>query len=87
MFLQYAFIQNKWLWFHILAGGILAKIFLNWVDSYSTVILIGVVALAWEVREFVTKDVEEIYESKKRFFMDAAGDIIGAVVMALIVIV
>jgi len=86
MFFKYAFLENRWLWFHLLAGGILAKFLLAYLDSTTTLALIVVASFAWEVVELVTRNVEQIYGSKKRFFMDAAGDIIGAVVMAAVVV-
>ncbi|APF20385.1 hypothetical protein Calab_1465 [Caldithrix abyssi DSM 13497] len=85
---KYAVYQNKWLWFHILGGGILAKlalaIFKNGQIAMEIVLL---VAVLWEIFEYFKDDVEKIYGSKKRFFLDALGDIAGAALMAFIIIV
>ena len=62
-------------------------IFLLWFDSITAFVLTIVLAIAWEVFEFSTQDVEKIYGSKERYFMDAAGDIIGTAIAALIIVV
>jgi len=76
-FINLAFVQNRWLWFHMLAGGILAHIIPLWA--------ILLLAIGWEVFEYFTSDVEKIYRSKSRFFLDAFGDIMGALIIAIIV--
>ncbi len=86
MFYKYAFLENRWLWFHFLAGGILAKLLLPHLNPVTVLVLIFVASLTWEVIELVVRNVEQVYGSKKKFFMDAAGDIIGAVVMAAVVV-
>ncbi len=86
MFIRNAFIDNKWLWFHMLGGGIIARILLGLTTPVTALIVVLLIAIAWEVLEFVTRNVEDIYGSKSRFFMDAAGDISGAAVMAALVI-
>ena len=87
MFFKYAFLENRWLWFHLFAGGVLAKFLLTKVDPVTTLVLVLVASITWEVLELIVRDVEQIYGSKKRFFMDAAGDIIGGVIMAAVVVV
>jgi len=77
-FINLAFVQNRWLWFHMLAGGILAHIIPLW-----TILLL---AIGWEVFEYFISDVEKIYGSKRRFFIDAFGDIVGALIVAIIVL-
>jgi len=77
-FIKYAFIDNKWLWFHMLSGAILAHIIPLWA--------IFALAIAWEVFEYLTSDVKKIYGSFSRFFLDAFGDVFGAVFMAVLVI-
>lgn len=77
-FLKYAFLWNQWLWFHILASG-LAAIFLPfWV--------VVAAAFAWEIVEYLFQDIGKIYGSKFRFFADAFGDITGAIINALLII-
>lgn len=86
MFIKYMFLRNTWLWVHILAGGILVKILSHWFSAGVSVALLIVLAIAWEALEFITTKVENIYGTKQRFFLDALGDILGAVAMAAIVV-
>jgi len=76
-FIKYAFIDNKWLWFHILSGGVLALFIPIWA--------VLSLAILWEFIEYITTDVDRIYGSFKRFFLDAFGDVFGALAMAVIV--
>jgi hypothetical protein len=77
---------NKWLWFHILGGGILTKLFLIWFTAQTSVLLVLLVAVLWEVYEALKDDVEKIYGTKKRFYKDALQDIAGALIMSLVVV-
>ncbi|NOY60446.1 MAG: hypothetical protein GXO75_16160 [Calditrichaeota bacterium] len=86
-FFKYAFLQNRWLWFHILAGGALAKISLQYLLARDAVAVVVALAIFWEIMESLRPDIEKIYGSYLRFFYDAVGDIVGAVAMALIVII
>ena len=86
MFFEHAFKRNQWLWFHILAGGLATKIFLQWLSPQLTLGAVLGLAIAWEVIEFFAVDVEKVYGDKKRFFSDAVGDIIGAVAISAIMI-
>ncbi|OPX32314.1 hypothetical protein B1H10_07705 [candidate division KSB1 bacterium 4484_188] len=86
MYIKYMFLRNSWLWIHILAGGILVKILSQWFSAGVAVVLLIVLAIAWEALEFIISKVEENYGSKERFFLDALGDIIGAVTMGIIVV-
>ena len=78
--------NNTWLWFHILGGGILAKIALIWLQPQLAVITVLGIAILWEVFEYIKDDVEKIYGSKKRFYKDALQDIFGALIMAIVVV-
>ncbi len=86
MFFEYAFQQNKWLWFHMLAGGIAIKIFMNWLQPTHALGAVLALAVIWEILEYVVVDIEKNYGSKQRFFADATGDILGALAVAAIVI-
>ena len=77
--------KNTWLWFHILGGGILAKIALIWLVPQLAVTAVLVIAILWEIYEYIADDVEKIYGSKKCFYKDALQDIAGAVLMAIVV--
>ena len=78
--------KNTWLWFHILGGGVLTKIFLIWFTGQVTVLLVLAIAVLWEVFEFIKDDVNKIYGSRKRFYLDAIQDIAGAVIMGLVIV-
>lgn len=72
-FLRNAFYENHWLWFHVLAGGTLAKLIPVWQ--------VALIALLWEVGEYFLSP----FGRSEKFFADAFGDVFGAVLMALIV--
>lgn len=80
------FTNNKWLWFHILGGGIIAKVALIWLPPPLALCLTFVIALIWEIIEYNISNTNQVYGSQKRFFGDALGDIFGACFMALIVV-
>ena len=86
IFWKYAFVDNKWLWFHFFAGGIAAKILLSWIIPGLVVGYIATAAFLWELMELFTQDIDKVYGSHKRFFLDASGDILGAVLMAIVVV-
>lgn len=79
--------KNVWLWFHILAGGIGAKLFNLFLSPNHSVGLVLVIAMLWEVFEYVKDDVKAIYGSKKAFFIDAIQDVAGALIMAVVVVI
>ena len=84
---EYMIYKNKWLWFHIMAGGFLAKIlFLIFKNGQLAVDIVIALAILWELLEYLKNDIIKIYGNKKRFFLDSLGDIVGAVIMAIIVI-
>ncbi len=85
---KYAVYQNRWLWFHIIAGGFLARLIVHFFHNgqLAVDVVLGL-AIVWEIFEYFKDDVEKIYGSKKRFFLDALGDIAGAVVMAIIMVI
>jgi hypothetical protein len=85
--LNKALLENRWLWFHILAGGMAAKLIHLWFDEYFTFGVVLAAAIGWEVYEGLTSDLSAIYGSDENFVYDAVGDIFGAVIMCLIVIV
>jgi hypothetical protein len=45
-----------------------------------------VLAVVWEVYEYLKDDVSAIYGSKKAFFVDAVQDVFGALLMAIVVV-
>lgn len=76
-FLRYAFLENRWVWFHGLAGGSLALFLPLWA--------IFALAIVWEVLEYVLSDIDKIYGSFSRFFLDSTGDVMLALAFAVIV--
>ena len=87
------FTNNTWLWFHILGGGLLAK-FCEWAywhkirkyDSRQLAVLtVLAIAIAWEVLEY-SLGIQAYNNDFKRFLLDAFGDIMGAFIMAVIVV-
>lgn len=79
--------MNRWLWVHILGGGCFGYLFNQFFTAQISVSCVIGVAFLWEVFEYIKDDVEKIYGSKKRFYLDAIQDIAGAVVMAIIVVI
>lgn len=84
---KYAIYENKWLWFHVMAGGFLSRLIIHFFHSgqLAVDIVLGL-AVVWEILEYFKDDVEKNYGNKKHFFLDALGDIAGAVAMAIIVV-
>lgn len=86
-FLYDGIIRNKWLWFHMLAGAFSAKIlqFFGLADNL-IILIILFFSILWEVIELFTSDINRIYGNHRRFFLDAIGDVFGALIMATIVL-
>lgn len=86
-FIRDAFLNNRWLWVHIGGGGLLAKLAFVFSPAASHALLtVLIVALLWELTEFLTTNVDETYGSRTRFFADSFGDVLGALAMAVIVV-
>ena len=80
--------DNCWAWFHILFGGIGAKVFLQFTDKWNALLFVFLITILWEVFVKVggKQGMIDIYGSLERWAYDSAGDILGANLMALIVI-
>jgi nitrogen fixation-related uncharacterized protein len=79
--------NNRWLFVHMLGGVIAGKVAL--MIHMPALIAIGVVllvALLWEVYEWRIEDQEAIYGSKLNASFDALGDILGAVICCIVVV-
>jgi hypothetical protein len=95
-FLQWGLCQNRWGWFHALAGGIGYLIFTEWLFNYSAFagfIWVLLLATLWEAVEWGTNTafyggLNQNYGTNglERFLYDAAGDILLAISVALLVI-
>ena len=90
--LCWGFCGNYWEWFHLLAGGSIAKIADIWLSGLLSVIIVFVIAVIWERIEFKVECkgdweiVKKIYGSVERYWYDTAGDIILAGLCAILVI-
>ena len=83
---------NVWAWFHILAAGTGAKIFLQYNDDKWQVLLaVFLITIGWEIYEFITDGgvagMIKIYGSLERWFYDSLGDVVGANFMAYVVVI
>jgi hypothetical protein len=90
-FLEWGLNGNVWIWFHMLFGGIGARVgeALGYSDL-KTLIIIFLCAVGWEVVEFIIdggiEGMIKIYGSLERWAYDCAGDVLGALIMALMVV-
>ena len=89
--LDWGFNGNVWVWFHILAGGIGAKLALFWFNKVEACLVILFLALGWEVIEYFIDGGKagmiKIYGSLERWVYDCLGDVIGAVIISIVVVV
>lgn len=87
--IRWMFFENVWLWLHIFAGGVVARLLLWWGiwQPVTAILIVFGFAVWWELLELVYGNIKEKYGSRTHFFADAAGDILGAVAMAVIVVI
>ena len=85
-FLKEMTVGNVWLWFHILGAGILAKIGIIFLPALITVLIIFAIAIIWEIIELYVQGTK-VYGNTKIWFADSLGDVLGAVLMALVVVI
>ena len=92
-FFDMAIKKNHWLWFHCLAGFVLTWIFLKgfWVlpkfTDHGAVVTVFLIAFVYELLEFGYKSILKKWDNpdyKRRFPVDAAIDIIGALICSFI---
>jgi len=88
--LEYGFLQNRWLWFHMLAAGVIAKLLLAFKVAPNHVFgVVLALAALWELVEW-SKEYTEGFPSygndSSRFFLDAVGDVVGALFITFIVV-
>ena len=84
--LKHGFLHNQWLWFHILGAGVLFRVASIWLTNQQAFIAVAGIAVSWEIYEYFSSDIEKIYGNKKRFYLDAFGDIAGAILIMLIMV-
>jgi len=81
---------NTWVWFHILGGGILARVLMIWFSDIQTLLIVSAVALLWEVFEFFLdggiEGMIHIYGSFDRWFWDSVGDVLGTIFCAFLIV-
>ncbi len=87
--INYGFGQNEGIWIHIIGASILAKIIRIRFSYIATIIIVFFIAVLWEIIEIYIETptmtaVLSIYGTYARYLYDTAGDIIGAVVIAII---
>lgn len=91
--IEYGFCQNKFLWFHINAAGILLKglLFFN-IEKWLALSITIVVAIIWEIIEYYlenggdNKKIKQNYGSIEIWKYDTTGDVLGVLIMLLIMI-
>ena len=74
----------------MMAGAIGAKLGLIWFSKWESLAIIILLAIGWEVIEFFWDGGKEgmvhVYGSLKIWFYDVLGDVVGAGLMAFVVI-
>ncbi len=89
-FLDWGLNGNVWIWFHMLGGAVGARIGIEFFSATRVLIAILILTLLWEVFEFIFdggfEGMIKIYGSLERWKYDSIGDIIGAMVMAMLVV-
>jgi hypothetical protein len=88
-FINYGFGQNEGIWIHIIGAAILSKIIRIKYSYLTTTLLIFLIALVWEIIEFYIEtpnisSMVAIYGTIARYTYDTCGDILGALIIAII---
>lgn len=84
--INFLFVKNVYLWFHILMGGVGARIINHWKSKIDTLLIVFFISFAWEIYEMFVEGTSKVYGTTFRWALDSIGDIIGAVFMAFIVL-
>lgn len=87
--INYGFGQNEGIWIHIIGSAILAKIIRIRFSYLATIISVFLIVVLWEVIEIYIETPTmtatlSIYGTYARYLYDTAGDIIGAILIAII---
>jgi len=89
--LKWGFNGNVWIWFHMLFGGIGARIGIEFLSVTYTLLVVLTLALIWEVIEFIvdggTEGMIKIYGSVERWEYDSLGDVLGTMAIAVLAVV
>lgn len=84
--IKQGFCQNYWLWFHIFSAAILTRFFNLFLNKLLTVLVILSIAIIWEIIEYKVEGISA-YKNKEKWAYDTAGDILGAVIISLIMLI
>ncbi|MBT4147481.1 MAG: hypothetical protein HOE45_11525 [Gammaproteobacteria bacterium] len=89
-FFKWGLFGNTWAWFHIAGGAVGAKIAQCFLDEANTLLVMFGLVILWEVFEFILdggiEGMKKIYGSLERWFYDSLGDVVGAMLMAIVVV-
>lgn len=90
-FFKYGFMQNEMIWAHMIVSGVLARLLKMVVPGYLAILIILVVAVGWEIVEArietpTRERVVQVYGSVERYRYDTAGDLVGALLVAALVV-
>lgn len=89
--LVWGFCQNYWVWFHAIAAGILTRILQSILsNSWAIVIIVAIMAFAWEAIEYqfeTNRNPADVYGTRERWAYDSLGDIIIAIIVAIMIVV
>jgi hypothetical protein len=71
-----------------MAGGLFAKILNIWFGTVAVINIILFCAIVWEIFEyfFEVRKLPYNHSYRNNFFLDACGDVFGALLMAIIVV-
>jgi hypothetical protein len=85
--LQLMTTKNSYFGYHVLGGGI-GGVILHLLGSTNllTLIIVLLIALWWESCEYITTDIMKVYGSKRNWFFDSLGDVLGALINCALVI-
>ena len=87
---KWGFLGNVWISVHMGGGAIGARIGIEFWTDLQVLIGMFVITILWEVYEFIKHGGKagmiKIYGSLIRWFYDSLGDVVGANLMALVVV-
>lgn len=90
-FIEFGFMMNDGIWMHMIGGGILAKVFNVYFLPLTSILLVLGVAILWEFIEAYIEtpnksQIIKIYGSIERYVYDSMGDILGAVIISILIV-
>ncbi len=90
-FIRYGFLMNEGIWAHMIGAGIIANIIQRYISASITVLIVFCIAVLWECIEAYLEtpnktEILHVYKSKEQYIYDSIADIIGAVIIAVLVV-